>query len=94
MLQVLNDSRNSRAVPNQNIWPRNCGKEELRYFILIRVLAAVSKIYERILKDQISPHFHEMISEIVCGFRIWYSTQHALVWLIENWRRFLDASEW
>jgi len=45
----------------------------------ISVLPAVSKNYERVLKDQISRYFHEVLSNILCGFRAGYSTQHALV---------------
>ena len=49
-------------------------------------LPAVSKVYERVLKDQISPYFHEILSNILCGFRAGYSTQHALIRLLENGR--------
>ena len=58
----------------------------------ISVLPAVSKAYERILKDQMCPYFQEKLSEILCGFRKGYSTQHALISLIEKWRKCLDAS--
>ena len=53
---------------------------------------AASKIYERILKDQINPFFHEILSNILCGFRAGYSTQHALIGLLIKWRRCLDTS--
>ena len=58
----------------------------------ISVLPAVSKIYERILKEQISSYFYNKLSEILCGFREGFSTQHALIRLIEKWRQCLDAS--
>ena len=58
----------------------------------ISVLPAVSKTCERILKDQMCPYFQEKLSEILCGFRKGYSTQHALIRLIEKWRKCLDAS--
>ena len=58
----------------------------------ISVLPAASKVFERILKDQIYPYFQDKLSEILCGFREGYSTQHALIRLIEKWRKCLDAS--
>ena len=48
----------------------------------ISVLPAVSKVYERVLKDQTSPCFHEILLSILCGFRAGYSTQHALIRLL------------
>ena len=58
----------------------------------ISVLSPAFKIYERLLKDQICPYFQCKLSEILCGFREWYSTQHASIRLIEQWRKCLDAS--
>ena len=58
----------------------------------INVLPAASKVYEKILKDQMCRYFPEKLSEILCGFREGYSTQHALIRLIAKWRKYLDAS--
>ena len=58
----------------------------------ISVLPAVSKVFQRVLKDQISSYFHEILSNILYGFRTGYSTQHALIRLLEKWRRCLDRS--
>ena len=58
----------------------------------ISVLPAASKVYERLLKDQICPYFQDKLSEILYGFREGYSTQHALIRLIEKWKKCLDAS--
>ena len=56
----------------------------------ITVLSAISKIYERILCDQISSYMENILSPDLCGFRKGYSSQHALIQLIENWRICLD----
>ena len=58
----------------------------------ISFLPTVSKVYARVLKDQISPYFHQILWNILCGFRAGYSTQHALTRLLEKWRRCLDSS--
>ena len=52
----------------------------------------MSKVYKRVVKDQISPYFREILSNILCSFRAGYSTQHALIRLLEKWRRYLDSS--
>ena len=58
----------------------------------ISVLPAVYKVYKRVLRDKISPYFHEILSNILCGVRAGYSTQHALIRLLEKWRRCLNRS--
>ena len=58
----------------------------------ISVLPVTSKIYERVLKDQIYLYFKGKFSRILFGFGEDYSTQHALIRLIEKWRKCLDAS--
>ena len=45
----------------------------------ISVLSSTSKIYERILKDQMSHYFKDKLRDILCRFREGYSTQHALL---------------
>ena len=58
----------------------------------ITVLPAVSKVYERIIQDQIIPFMEPVMSIYFCGFRKGYSTQHALMRLIEKCREFLDKN--
>ena len=56
----------------------------------ITLLSVISKIYERLLSEQINVFIADKISIDLCGFRKGYSTQHALIKLIEKWRAFLD----
>ena len=58
----------------------------------ITVLPAVSKVYERIIQDQIIPFMEPVMSIYLCGFRKGYSTQHALMRLVEKCREFLDKN--
>ena len=58
----------------------------------ISVLPAVSKVYERVLKDQISSYLHTILCNILCGFRAGYSTQQALIRWLEKWKKFLDRT--
>ena len=55
-------------------------------------LSPFSKVFERILGEQIHPYIYNKLPDL-CGFRKGYSTQHALLNLIENWRKHLEIKE-
>ena len=59
----------------------------------ISILSAFSKVFERILAKQISNFMFEKCSPFLCGFRKGFSTQHALLRLLESWRESLDNGE-
>ena len=56
----------------------------------VSVLNAFSKIYEKIIKDQLIPHLDRCLSKFIAAYRQQYNTQHVLVRMIEEWRRNLD----
>ena len=56
----------------------------------VSILPAASKIFERIMSKQISAYIETRLSKFLCGYRKGYSTQYALMRLIENWKRILD----
>ena len=56
----------------------------------ISILPTVSKVFERILFDQISSFFQDKLSPFLCGFRKGFSTQHTLVRLLQKWQSCLD----
>lgn len=58
----------------------------------ISILPAFSKIYERIMHDQLSSYFDSIFDPRLCGFRSKYSTQHALIRMIGQWHKCLDKS--
>ena len=58
----------------------------------INVLPSVSEIFEKLLHDQLSKYMEDKLSPLLCGFRKKYSTQHALLRMIERWRHCLDNS--
>ena len=58
----------------------------------ISILAGYSKIYERVLHEQMNKFANDKLSIHLCGFRKGYSTQYALINLIEKWRSHLDKS--
>ena len=58
----------------------------------ISILPSLSKVFERLLFDQISNFFKGILSDLLCGFRKNYSTQHALLNLLMHWQKSLDKA--
>ena len=58
----------------------------------ISLLLSLSKVYEKLIYQQLSTFFENKLSPLLCGFRSRYSTQHALLNLINKWHSCLDNS--
>ena len=58
----------------------------------ISILPSISKVFERVLFDQIEAFFKDKFSMYLCGFRKGYSTQYALTHLLYKWQKCLDKS--
>ena len=58
----------------------------------VSVLPSISKIFERIMQKQISDYIGKFISNspFLCEYRKGFSTQYALLTLIERWKFCLD----
>ena len=56
----------------------------------ISLLPPLSKTFERLICDQINEFMRDKLSPLLCGFRKGYSTQYALLRLLEQWRSKLD----
>ena len=50
----------------------------------------MSKVFERIIYNQISLIFKDIFSKFLCGFRKDFSTQHNLIRLLQKWQKCLD----
>ena len=59
-------------------------------FRSVSKLSAFSKVYERIIFDQLYEFMGPKLSPLLSGFRKGYSTQHALLHMLHNWHRELD----
>ena len=57
---------------------------------IIDLLAAVSKIFERIMETQLGSFVNEKLFKYKSGYRKGYNTQYALMVLIEKWKQSLD----
>ena len=56
----------------------------------ISLLPIFSKVFEKILFEQITSFFNDKFSTLLCGFRKGFSTQHSLFNLILKWQKCLD----
>ena len=59
----------------------------------VSILPTVSKIYERNMYKDIDLYMQKYFSRKLCGFRKGYSTQHALIAMIEKWKKALDKNQ-
>ena len=58
----------------------------------VSVLPLLSKVFERLLYDQLSEYLEKYLNTFLCGFRKTHSTQHALFKLLLTWQEDLDKS--
>ena len=57
----------------------------------ITVLSSVSKVFERLMYEQIMPFAECFLSPLLCGFRKGYNTQHALLKFLETCKATMDS---
>ena len=50
----------------------------------------LSKIYEKLMQRQMNNSIANDLFPYLCGYKKGYNTQHALVSLIEKWKKILD----
>ena len=65
-------------------------KTEKENYRPISILPNLSKVYERLMYNQIYPYFDTLFSKFQCGFRKGFNAQHCLLVMIEKWRKTLD----
>ena len=56
------------------------------------LLPLISKLYEKVLYQQIEDFANNFLSPKLCGFRKGHSTQHALLNLLKNWQKCLEKA--
>ena len=59
----------------------------------ISLLTTFSKIFEKSIELQLSPFFEKKFSNFLCAYRKHFSSQHALIRLIENWKSGLEQNK-
>ena len=51
---------------------------------VISLLPNLSKVYDRVMQNQIYPYFDTLFSKFQCGFLKSFNTQHCLLAIIEK----------
>ena len=95
LTKILNTSLERGCFPNQlklaEVTPVFKKEDELNKenYRPVSVLSHASKIFERIVFNQMNLFFESKFSPQLTGFRKNYSTQNALLNMIEKWIHFI-----
>ena len=57
----------------------------------VSILPLVSKVFEKIMYDQLYEYIEHFLNQLLCGFRKAHLTQHALFRLLQIWQKELDS---
>ena len=60
----------------------------------VSLLPHVSKVFERIIYQQINTYMKDKLSKCLTGFRKSHGTQHLLVTMLEKWKKAVDNGEY
>ena len=96
---VFNDSIDNCQFPNifklADVTPifKKGDKSLKENYRPISILPNLSKIFERLLSNQISKYFEPILSKFQCGFRKNFSAQHCLMLILEKWKASLDNGD-
>ena len=60
------------------------------YYRPMSILTNISKIYEKLLSDQLSKYFDSLLATNQCGFRKGFSSQHCLLVMLEKFKEATD----
>ena len=52
----------------------------------VSILPVLSKIFEKLMSEQLYTFFENILPKFQCGFRKGYSTQHCLLLMLEKWK--------
>ena len=59
---------------------------------LVSVLPIISKLLEKLMQNQTNLQIKSFLSPYLCGYRKGFNSQHALISLMERWRKSLDKN--
>ena len=85
---IVNDRNWPFELGSANITPahKKMSTTDKGNYCPISVLPLISKIFEKLLYEQLSDFMKDKLSPFLCGFRKQHSTQHALICIIEKWK--------
>ena len=92
--QALMNGKFPDSLKNANITPvhKKDDPTDKTNFRPVSVLPLLSKVFERVMYNQLSDYMDTFLNKLLCGFRKAHSTQHALFKLLQRWQSELDES--
>ena len=99
MTEAINSSIRTSTFPKNAkraaVIPLDKGgiaKTNISNYRPVIVLNVFSKLYEKVIKNQITPFLDRHLSIFISAYRKRFSTQHVLLRLLEEWRHKLDKN--
>ena len=89
MLKTGNFADNLKLADITPVFKKKNPLHKVNYRPVI-VLPSISEAFEKLIQKQISRYINNYLSPYLCGYRKGFSSQQALMSLIENWKRVLD----
>ena len=82
------------TLKNANVTPvhKKDNPTDKTNFQPISVLPLLSKVFERVISNQLGKYMDTFLNKVLCGFRKDHSTQHTLFKLLQRWQNKLDNS--
>ena len=76
------------TLKNENVTPvhKKDGPTDKTNFRPIWVLPLLSKVFERVIHNQLGKYMDTFLNKLLCGFRKAHSTKHALFKLLQRWQ--------
>ena len=84
---VFPDAKITSVIPPDKGKPN---KNEISNFRSVSILNTFSKIYEKVIKDQLVSGLDKYLSSFISAYQKGYSTPDALTRLVEEWRERLE----
>ena len=70
--------------------PKKKEKNDKTNYRSVRILPKLSKIYGKLIYNQLYDYFDKILLPSRCGFRKVYSSQHCLLAMLENFKKSVD----
>ena len=88
MTQIINMAFDNHCYPDDlKLAKHGLDKENYKS---VSVLSHVSKVFERIMYQQIEDFMKDKLSNLLTGFRKNHNTQHCLMRMLEKWKKTMD----
>ena len=84
MISSIGAPLQTLGAPNTPLW--------IVHSADVSVLNNISKVFERVICDQVCHHFEQIFNNFLCAFRKGHGCQTVLLRILEDWREALDKN--